>query len=69
MAGGTWAASPSPHQTLDHNHLAELASQTLGIPGRQAQRLAKRYLRRHSTAGRPTSFLAWICEPTLSQTN
>jgi hypothetical protein len=69
MAGGTWAASPSQHQMLDHNHLAELASQTLGIPGRQAQRLAKRYLRRHSTAGRPTSFLTWICEPTPSQTN
>jgi hypothetical protein len=69
MAGGTWSASPSPHQMLDHNHLAELASQTLGIPGRQAQRLAERYLRTHSTAGRRTSFLTWICEPTPSQTN
>jgi hypothetical protein len=69
MAWGTWAAIPSPHQTLDHDHLAELASQTLGIPGRQAQRLAKRYLRRHGSAGRPTSFLSWICEPTLSQTD
>jgi hypothetical protein len=68
MAWGTWAAIPSPHQ-LDHDHLAELASQTLGIPGRQAQRLAKRYLRRHGSAGRPTSFLSWICEPTLSQTD
>ena len=66
---GTLAPSPNPHQTLDHNHLAELASQTLGIPGRQAQRLAKRYLRKQSTAGRPTSFLTWICEPTLSQTD
>jgi hypothetical protein len=69
MADGTWAASPSPHQMLDHDHLAELASQTLGIPGRQAQRLAKRYLRRHSTSGPPTGFLTWVCEPTLSQTN
>jgi hypothetical protein len=69
MAGGTWATRPSQRQTLDHNHLAEVASQTLGIPGRQAQRLAERYLRRHSKVGPPTSFLTWICEPSLSQTN
>jgi hypothetical protein len=67
MAGGTWASDPSPQQMLDHIDLAELASQTLGIPGRQAERLARRYLRRQSTPGRPTSFLTWICEPTLPQ--
>jgi hypothetical protein len=69
MAGGSWASDSSPHQTLDHNHLAELASQTLGIPGRQAQRLAKSYLRRQNTVAPPTGFLTWVCEPTLSQTD
>jgi hypothetical protein len=69
MPWKTRAASPSLHQTLDHKDLAELASQTLGIPGRQARGLAKRYLRSHGTAGRPNGFLTWICGPSLSQTD
>jgi hypothetical protein len=69
MPWKTRAASPSSHQTLDHRDLAELASQTLGIPGRQARGLSKRYLRSHGTAGRPNGFLTWICGPSLSQTD
>lgn len=48
---------------VDRQELADLASQTMGIPRRQALRLADRYLDDDHGG---TSFLVWLAQPVPS---
>jgi hypothetical protein len=57
MRGGRKLDDGSAETARARQDLADLASQTMGIPRRQALRLADRYLRQPDA---PTSFLAWI---------
>ena len=55
-----------PESARERQDLADLASQTMGIPRRQALRLADRYLLQ---PGGRTSFLAWIARPAAEHRN
>jgi hypothetical protein len=61
-----WSLDDGTETARRRQDLADLASETLGIPRRRALFLADRYLRQ-SEAG--TSFLAWIGLPVAQHRN
>lgn len=59
--GSSRRTSPGLDAAMDPRRLADLASETMGIPGRQALRLADEYVREGLIE---PDFLSWIVHPT-----
>jgi hypothetical protein len=62
MRDGPGSERGSRRESCERQELADLASQTMGIPRRQALRLADRYL---AVPRGETSFLVWLAQPRL----